>query len=163
ARVATTALMVVAAVMLLHPATRGVREDHEDIVAAKGATIDVIRDSIERHPMDYMGFGEAAELEWRHTDTEAIGFINHALRLHPTHAGLHRMAAQMLANLKHYWQSALEYSFAMSAESAPRQLLDEIVAMLPNVDDIARALPTDYYNIDVMLHSLSDLNRDDIA
>jgi len=162
-RIGMTALLVLAAVVLLLPATRSVREDHELIVADRSSTIADARASIERHPLDYMGFGEGAEMLWRAGNPEAIRFLNHALMLHPTHPGLHRMAAQMLAGAKHYRQAALEYSLAMNAELAPRRMLEDIVATLPNPDDIAAAIPTDYYSVDVMLHALSDLKRDDIA
>lgn len=162
-RIGMTALLVAAAIVLLLPGTRSVREDHELISNNPLATIADVRESVERHPVDYMAFGEGAEIAWRAGDRSAVRYLNHALLLHPTHPGLHRMAAEMLAAQKHYRQAALEYSLAMGAEDAPRRLLEEIVVALPNPDDVALAIPTDYYNVDVMLHALSDLKRDDIS
>jgi len=69
----------------------------------------------------------------------------------------------MLVGTKNYKQAAVEYSLAMEAELAPHGLLQEIVTLLPNADDAAMAIPTDYPNLDTMMHALQDLKRSDIA
>lgn len=156
------ALLGGAAVLLSH-ATRSVAEDHDAILAMNKPTMGPVLDSIERHPTDYFGFGVAADVLSRSGDTHASEFLNHALALHPTHPGLHRLAARMLVGNKRYDQAAVEYSLAMSAEAAPRELLSEIVVLLPNADYAADAIPVDYPNVDVMLHTLGELKRLDIS
>src|SRR6185369_4809898 len=81
----------------------------------------------------------------------------------PTHPGLHRFAARMLVGLKNYKQAAIEYSLALAFEPMPHQLLTEIVTLIPGPDDVTASIPLDYPNIDVMLHSLKELERLDIS
>jgi hypothetical protein len=121
-----------------------------------------VRASITRHPLDYYGFGMAADLTSHGSDTGAIAYLNHALTLHPTHPGLHRLAARMLVGLQRYPQAAVEYSLALSAEWAPRPLLEEIVTLIPDVDVIADAIPADYPSPDVIRHALAQMKRTDI-
>lgn len=153
-------LLVGAVIVLLLPATRTVREDH-DLIAEHPQSVETMKAAIERHPLDYLPFGNAATVIER---TEgAVPYLNHAMRLHPTHPGLHRLAGRMLVRIGRPDQAAVEYALAMRAEPQPRQLLAEIVHMLPNPDHAAAALPLDYPNFDGMLRSLADIKRQDIA
>jgi hypothetical protein len=162
-RIAVLAALASCVVVLLAPVTRSAREDRDAIVANRSPTLDDVRASIERHPLDYIGFGEAATVAWQAKDPMAVHYLNHALRLHPTHPGLHRLAARLLVAAKRPDQAALEYSLAMNAEASPRRLLEEILVVLPDADHAAMALPTNYSNVPVMLHSLRDIKREDVA
>lgn len=162
-RGAVIALLGIAALVLLSPLTTSVQEDHDDILAEPVPQLDDLRESIQRHPLDYFGFGLAADTLTRTGDPIAAQYLNHALALHPSHPGLHRLTARLLVGLRRYDQAALEYSNAMSAQAAPRQLLEEIVALIPNAKQAAAALPVDYPSVEIMLHSLNDMKRDDIA
>jgi len=46
---------------------------------------------LERHPLDYYLYGLAADAMIRDGDPRAIRTLNHALVLHPTQVGLHRI------------------------------------------------------------------------
>lgn len=161
-RLAIIFALLGAAVVLSLPVTRTVREDHERILAHE-TPFDEIRGSVERHPLDYIAFGEAATLAWRKNDPRSVSYLNHALVLHPTHPGLHRLAARMLVTVRRHDQAAVEYALAMRGEAAPRRMLDEVVRVMPDAERVAAAIPTDYPNIDAMLHSLADMKRDDIS
>jgi O-antigen ligase/tetratricopeptide (TPR) repeat protein len=155
--------LVAGAWLVSRPFARSLQEDHDDLLAADPPKLgDVVR-SLENHPLDYLGFGEAADLMSRDGNIHAVEYLNQALRLHPTHPGLHRLAARMLVGLKRYDQAAVEYSLAMNAEAAPSGLLTEIVTLVPNADDVAASIPVDYPFVDVMLHSLKDLKRQDVS
>ncbi|MBA3538029.1 MAG: O-antigen ligase family protein, partial [Deltaproteobacteria bacterium] len=147
--------------LLLLPQTRSVAEDHELI--SQNPTADELRESMERHPLDYLGYGQAADVASRNNGANAVQYLNHALLLHPTHPGLHRLAARMLVKARHYDQAAIEYSLAMKVEIAPRRLLEEVVKALPAADVAAAAIPTDYPRLDIMLRSLADIERQDIS
>lgn len=155
--------LIASGLVLLSPATTSVQEDHDAILAVDERDMSMVRASIERHPLDYFGFGVGADIATRNGDTHAIDYLNQALRLHPTHPGLHRLAARMLVGLKKYSQAAVEYSLTLEAEPTPRELLSEIATLIPNADDAAAGIPADYPALDVMLHSLSDLKRNDLA
>jgi O-antigen ligase len=162
-RLALISGLVLAAGLLILPVTANLQEDHDDLLAEEIPTLDDVRASIRRHPVDYYGFGEAADVASRNGDIHAVEFLNHALALHPTHPGLHRLAARMLVGLKNYKQAAIEYSLALSMEPMPHQLLTEIVTLIPSADDVTTAIPLEYPNTDVMLHSLKELDRLDIS
>ncbi len=162
-RLALIVGLAASAAVLLMPVTTGVSEDHDELLASMPATMAQIRTSIERHPLDYLGFGLGADTTSRDGDVHAVEYLNQSLALHPTHPGLHRLAARMLVGLKEYKQAAVEYSLAMDAEIAPRRLIDEVVLLLPTAEDAAAAIPTDYPNLDVMLHTLDDVKRHDIT
>ncbi|MCX5742671.1 MAG: O-antigen ligase family protein [Proteobacteria bacterium] len=146
-------------VVLLLPMTTTLREDHDDL--DETPTVERSREIIARHPLDYLAYGQAATKIAR-TDG-AVRYLNHALRLHPTYPGLHRIAARMLVSIGQPAQAAIEYGLAMNAEPYPRQLLAEILKMLPDPAHAAAAIPTDYKNFDGMMRSLRDLKRPDIA
>lgn len=162
-RAALVVALMSATWLLLQPGTRSLQEDHDALRDNADHTMADVREVIERHPLDYFGFGEAAALLSHDNDTTASQFLNHALALHPTHPQLHQLAARMLVGLHGYKQAAYEYSVAMNAELQPHQLLSEIITLLPEPVDIVASLPTDYPYADAMLHSLSDLKREDIA
>jgi O-antigen ligase len=151
------------AVALALPATRTIQEDHDALVAASDTTLDHATEVIERHPLDYLAFGEAAARMVRTGDPRAAKFLNHALRLHPTHPGLHRLAARMLIASGRRSQGAVEYGLALRGSPSPKKLIVEIVAMLPEIELAAAAIPIDAVNRGQILRSLYELKRGDIA
>jgi hypothetical protein len=89
--------------------------------------------------------------------------LNHALTLHPTHPGLHRLAAGMLIEGGRRAQAPVEYALALRGTLAPGNLVVEIVTRLPEVELAASAIPIDAINRAQILRSLDQLHRNDIA
>lgn len=156
-----------AAVVLMLPATRSIQEDHDWLTALRDrstdAALDDLRPLLERHPLDYLAFGEAAASGVRHGDPRAAKFLNHALTLHPTHPGLHRLAARMLIAGGRRSQGAVEYALALRGTLAPKPLIVEILALLPEAELAATAIPIDAINREQVMRSLLELAREDVA
>ena len=163
ARVLLVMALAGSSAVLLLPVTRSIQEDHDWLIAADDATLADMRQVMERHPLDYLSYGEAAALMLRTGDAQAAKLLNHALQLHPTHPGLHRLAARMLIAGGHRSQGAVEYALALRGTLSPKNLVAEIVALLPEVDLAAAAIPTDAANHAQILRSLNELSRNDIA
>jgi O-antigen ligase len=163
ARGAMVAALAGAAVVLALPITTSVQEDHDAITQTDDPKLGDLFTVIERHPLDYLAFGESAAVMWRNADARASKFLNQALTLHPTHPGLHRLAARMLIASGRRAQGALEYALALRGTIAPGNLVTEIVTMLPDADLAATALPVDAINRRQILRSLNEQKRDDIA
>ena len=158
--------LLAAVAILLIPATRDIKEDHDFLTTAKDrkdTTVEEVLAVIERHPLDYLAYGEAAAVMSRTADPRAARFLNHALRLHPTHPGLHRLAARMLIADGRRSQGAVEYSLALRGTLAPKAMVLEIVTLLPDVNLAASAIPIDAVNPGQILHSLDELKRNDVA
>lgn len=162
ARALLVGLLAGAALLAVSSATRDVQEDHDALLDQPHATLADVRELVARHPLDYYGFGVGADIASRDDDVRAAAWLNHALALHPTHPGLHRLAARMLVGLRLYPQAAVEYGLALDAQVAPRQLLEEIVLLIPNPTAAAAAIPTDYPNPEAIHHALVEMNRSDI-
>ncbi len=166
ARAGVVVALAAAAAVLLAPVSRSVQEDHDrPAQAAEPGPGDLaaIRDAIERHPLDYLAYGEAAAVMLRSGDPRAGKFLNHALALHPTHPGLHRLAARMLIASGRRSQAAVEYALALHGTLAPGPLVAEIVTLLPEADLAAAAIPVDAPERSPILHALSEQHRDDVA
>jgi O-antigen ligase len=163
ARGGMVAALAGAVVVLALPITTSVQEDHDAITATDDPRLDDLRAAIQRHPLDYLAYGESAAVMWRSGDARAPRFLNQALTLHPTHPGLHRLAARMLIAGGRKPQAALEYALALRGTIAPGNLVIEIVTMLRDADLAALALPVDAINRRQILRSLDQQNRDDIA
>lgn len=141
-RVAACLGVLAATVSLATPATELVREAHAELLATRPASTELGRALVHRHPHDYLAFAHLGEA---HRDRGAeLPFYNHALRLHPTHPGLHRVVARALLARGATRQAALEYAFALrhTAEVAP--LLREVVHAFSDPALAALAIPTDY-------------------
>ena len=147
---------------LATPWATSLEEDHETITDHEPG-IDDLRGIAERHPMDYVAFGQLASDTFEHQNTASIAYLNHALRLHPTHLGLHRLAARHYVDHHLYAEAAIEYGLAMSADGRPFDLITEAAKVLPNADEVADAIPANYPDVDLILNSLKELQRDDIA
>ncbi len=162
-RIVLVVVLAGAAVMLSLPTTRTLEEDHAMLVATRTPHVQDLVEVIERHPLDYFAFGQAGEELMYSSDPRAVAFLNHALTLHPSHPGLHRLTARLLVSIGRTDQAAVEYSLAMTGATRPHLLLAEIVAMLPATNDAAAAIPLDYPKPDTVLKSLAQLNRLDIS
>lgn len=163
ARGAMIAALAGAAVVLVLPITRSVQEDHDQVTGDPEPSLAELREVIERHPLDYLAYGEAAAVLMHAGDARAPRFLNHALRLHPTHPGLHQLAARMLIASGRRSQAAVEYALALHGTLAPNSLVTEIVTLLPEVDLAAAAIPVDAISRWQILRSLGQLKRDDVA
>jgi O-antigen ligase/tetratricopeptide (TPR) repeat protein len=163
ARGALVAALAGAVAVLVIPATRSIQEDHDWLTADKDPPLDRMLEVIGRHPLDYLAYGEAAAALLRTGDPRAARFLNHALQLHPTHPGLHRLAARMLIAGGRRSQGAVEYALALRGTLAPKNLIVEIVALLPETELAAQAIPIDAAAHGQVLRSLDELKRNDIA
>lgn len=152
-----------AAAVLALPITRSLLEDHDEVTATTDPSLAMLHEMIERHPLDYLPYGATAAAMLLTRDPRASKFLNHALTLHPTHPGLHKLAAQMLIADGRRSQGAVEYALALRGTLAPRNLVVEIVSTLPDVDLAAGAIPIDAINRPQILRTLDELKRDDIA
>ncbi|HEY4176127.1 MAG TPA: O-antigen ligase family protein [Kofleriaceae bacterium] len=160
-RVALVAVLAVAAILLASRRTTTIYEDHEALETGH-PTMAEITEAVRRHPLDYFAYGVAGQELVRASDLRAGEVLNHALRLHPFHPGLHRIVARLLISRGAKTQAALEYATAMNgAPTYP--LLKEILARLPAASDAALAIPLDYHDPATVLRSLNELKRDDVS
>jgi O-antigen ligase len=153
-------------VLLLTSVTTTVAEDHERLGAIESrdfaAVEEAIADAIERHPLDYYGYAVAAELAFRRNDADGVRLLNHAMRLNPSHGGLHRIAARRLRRAGHLQQAALEYSVALRYSNSPTTMLEEIAKELP-LSHAAAAIPVDLPKPEQVIAVLQAARRDDLA
>jgi O-antigen ligase len=156
--------LLLAGLVLILPMTKSVQEDR-DAARHRQPSVDEIREMIERHPLDYFGFALMANVHATEPQgsQRAISYLNHALRLHPTHPGLHRLAARTLVAARLRSQAAVEFSIALSGTPLPYKLLGEIVVQLPAAEEAALAIPVDYRRPELILRALKDHKRDDVA
>ncbi|CAN5915238.1 hypothetical protein BH11MYX3_BH11MYX3_41180 [soil metagenome] len=152
--------LLVAAIALLSNATSTVAEDHARI--DETSTLDEIRAVAQRHPFDYYVYAQAAQQLARTGDPASVSLLNHALRLHPTHPGLHRIAARLLLRSGNVAQAAIEYAEAIRVGGSPQQLVKELVTALPPAQAIA-GIPLDYPYLGQIVQLLEDLKRRDLA
>ncbi|HEY5922712.1 MAG TPA: O-antigen ligase family protein, partial [Kofleriaceae bacterium] len=159
-RGAHIAALGVAALLLLSSATMLLDEDRRAIDEHRSFA--TVRASAERHPLDYYSYAVGAELADQANDPRSIRLLNHAMVLHPTHPGLHRMAARMLYRDGFVSQATIEYAAALRYTEQPAKLIREIVAFFPR-EEAALALPVDYPDLELLVRTLIDLGRTDIA
>lgn len=134
------AALAAGAISLLTSATRTIEEDH--LLLQRHPEPVTILASIEAHPLDYLGYAELAQQKFRAGDADAVRLLNHALRLHPTHADLHWIAARLLVRAKHLSQAQAEYTMAVRYSSNPSGVIAELVKVLP-AERAAGAIPLD--------------------
>lgn len=158
-RVAHGLAVLLGAILLLGSSTRTVEEDHH-LLRAKPERA-VVLDAIAAHPLDYYGFAILAEDMLRAEDANAVRVLNHAMRLHPTHAGLHWVAARMLMRANRPSQAEAEYSTALRFSVDPRPVIRELAAVLP-VHRAATALPVDL-SLNIVLPTLGPLSAVTLA
>jgi len=163
-RIAQIAALAAAAAALLSDATTSIDEDHQALAdRTSTVTLPELAAPLERHPLDYYLYGLAADAMIRANDPRAIRTLNHALELHPTHVGLHRIAARLLYYGGHDAQAALEYAAAMRGTRAPQALLAEVLFALKDPELAARAIPDDFQQLDAIVRALTQLERTDVA
>lgn len=160
-RVGQLVMLVVGALLLLSSATTSIDDEHEAL-QERSSTFDDLRAAAERHPLDYFVYARAAEVMMRRNDPLGVRLLNHALMLHPTHPGLHRLAARLLFNTGHLQQAALEYATALRVEKSPESLLTEIVAVFPP-ELAAAAIPADDPQIDLVVATLDRLRHPEVT
>ncbi|MDQ3363879.1 MAG: O-antigen ligase family protein [Myxococcota bacterium] len=157
-RVGHLAALGLAVLALVLPITRSVNEDHVTLRAAPSRS--QILAAIERHPLDYFAYAVAAQDRLDHQDPAGVRLLNHSLVLHPTHPGLHLIAARLLL-AKHPRQAAAEYTAALRGTRDPRAIVRELVTVFPAAQ-VAQAIPVDYENVSTILKALEQLGREDV-
>lgn len=157
-RLLAIASLLGASALLLTRCTTTIQEDH---IAIRSATRPQIHASLERHPLDYYGYARLAETMLRANEPDAVIMLNHALRLHPTHGGLHRVAGRLLLRTNRTEQAASQFTTALRYSPDPKPVLLEMFHSLSN-ETSASAIPIDL-EIDKTVRVLQDLERLDIA
>jgi tetratricopeptide (TPR) repeat protein len=143
-RAAAAAAVALGAVTLLGDCTRRISEDHRLLAATRPPSVEAARPVLERHPHDYLAYAHAGDALLRARDPQAMSWLNHALRLHPTHPGTHRAAARLLLARGSLRQAALEYATAMRSAMIVTPLVQEVVRVFPDPELAATAIPADY-------------------
>ncbi len=146
------------AVLLLTPATQPLDEAHETLTGSPSRA--QITAAIEQHPLDYVAFAALAEQLGKAGERDAVSVLNHALRLHPTHPGLHWIAARLLVR-QHPAQAESEYLMAVRYSKNAQPVIAELVAQLP-AKRAAQALPTEL-PLGPTVASLRELGHLDVA
>lgn len=159
-RIALLGGLALSIAALLSSATTSVDEDHATLREQPSSA--ALAAALERHPLDYYGYALAAETMVRRGDPRAVQVLNHALQLHPTHPGLHRLAGRLLHRTGHIEQATSEYAAALRGTANPRRLLAEIIALFP-VEQAASTIPFDLATSDPVLRFLAEEHRADIA
>lgn len=148
--------------LLCSDSTTSLDEDHIALSDQRNLTLDRLRKPAERHPLDYFNYAIAAQLMIRERDPLAISMLNHAMTLHPSHAGLHLIAAHLLYDTHHAEQATVEYEIALPPSKNHRKLIEEIAQKFP-ASQAALALPTTATLLDEIARELADMKREDIA
>jgi O-antigen ligase len=161
--VAIAGLLGLAALVAL-PVGRTLRDDHVALRTLTLPSLPLAQRQMRRHPMDYVGYAEAARVHLRAgKPSEGTRLLNHALRLHPTHPDLHMWAAQALVLGGKPLQARLEYMRAIRGRRNPTALVKEVAAVYKSAEDAASALPTNDENGLRIAQVLIDLDRRDVA
>ena len=162
-RIGLIVVLCTAAATLFTSATTSLDEDREALSAHRATlTLADVEPALTRHPLDYYGYALAADAMVRTGDNRAIKLLNHAMRLHPTHPGLHRVAARVLQRTGHKEQATIEYSAALRYTSDPTKLLQEIALAFPR-EQAVEAIPTDMPDLYVVVRALRDLKQQQLA
>lgn len=143
-RVLALTVVIAASALLLTDYTRRIGDDHRTLMEVQPPSFAAALPVIARHPHDYLAFAYAGDQLTRTRDPRAMAFLNHALRLHPSHSGLHRAAARILLKRGLLTQSALEYASAIHAAAVVSPLIKEVVKVFSDPDLAAAAIPTDH-------------------
>ena len=161
-RLALVGALLIGALLLTTSATNSVADDHAALRDKKVLTLDDLRPMIARHPLDYYGYALAAQVSARDGISGSVRMLNHALILHPTHPGLHVMAAHLLYTTGRIDQSAIEFASALRYTVDPAPLVAEIVALFP-AELAAAAIPTDSHSPDEIVRTIEALSRPEVA
>ena len=139
-------VLAVAASPLGRRAQAEVDDLDDDLEVSKGLVphelVERAEDITERHPADYIAFGQAARVLVAKGDRRAVDVVNRSLDLNPQHPGLHWLAAQMLASTTQgHEQALIEYGLALGNTEAPRAILADMLVRFTDVGKAAQALP----------------------
>lgn len=151
------AAVVFAGILAAAPFSRTLSQDH----ATPRTTVQAAREALARHPVDYLSAMNVASVT--RDPAERISLINHALQLHPTHSGLHRVVGAWLASTGRTNQAALEFRLALEGSADPQVLIPEVVAKLPKASDAAAAMPLSIDRWSRIAKALVDAKREDVA
>lgn len=158
-RSAHVVAVLIGSILLWTSWTRVVDEDHASL--QEDSSPSEILAAIEAHPLDYFGFAILARQRLRTSDADATRTLNHALRLHPTHSGLHWMAARLLTRAKLPVQARSEYATALRYSSEPRRVLSEIARTL-GAEAAADAIPIEL-RVEATVRTLVELDQTKLA
>jgi predicted Zn-dependent protease len=117
---------------------------------------------MDRHPVDYYAAGHTAAALFAARDPDAMRFLNRALTLHPTHSGLHLLAARMLFAGDRAGQAQIEYSLAVRYEPHPAPIVAEVLARYRDAGQAAGALPVDHPRFRMVVELVA-AERPDVA
>lgn len=159
-RAGVVAAVVAAGVLALLPGSRTLGEDHEEL-DDDDVTLADAQAILDRHPLDYLAAAYVAR-ESKDATTQ-LAFLNFALRLHPTHPGLHRTIARWLAQSHKIAQATLEYRIAITGTNDPTQLVGEVLELFPATNDAIAALPADEVHWAGIVNVLVGAKRNDVA
>lgn len=153
-RTAVALLPLAAAGLLLLPWTKSLAEERDGL---RGADVAAIQAATHRHPLDYFTYALLAQRLLAEDSPQAVAVLNHALRLHPTHPGLHRMAARLLVRAGRPRQAAIEYAAALRGSRDRHPVLAELVRELDE-DTAVAAMPASL-DLDETVQYLVELDR----
>jgi len=162
-RASGAALLVAVAVVMVTPIGRTLHEDHDLLRDTRPRVAEVGREVMRRHPVDYLAAAYVAAALYDAGDARAMDLLNQALRLHPTHPELHRLAARILLRNGRRGQALIEYQLAISADANPVALLRELVLRFPRPEDAVKALSVSHVHPRRIARILVDERRADVA
>ena len=143
-RAGSLAIGALVCVLAATPLGRSARATAATITGDAAAQLATARTAVERHPADYLLMGRAAQALMTLGDPRAVAVITRALQLNPKHAGLHRLAASMLARSQRPAQAQAEFALALQFAPGPlTPILTEVLATFPAPTEAAKALPLD--------------------
>jgi tetratricopeptide (TPR) repeat protein len=162
--VATGATLVVIAAL---PAARTLSEDRKQLAALASAPAAERRAAaaaaLRSHPADYFAAAQLAQAALEGGLPNAPAYLNRALLLHPTHTGLHHLAARLMFGKGYRRQALVEYATAIRYSLDPRPLLAEMLSRYPRTEDAVRGLPDDANEPLVVARHTVKLGRPDVA
>jgi len=168
-QLAALALAVGAIALAASPFARTVREDRARLSAIASseprdseAAIAAARDSVRRHPADYYAPAIIARLLFDARDRTAVQYANHALTLHPSHAGVHHLAARMLYSAGQRDQALIEYALAVYYTIDPTDTVRELLKRYPAPDQAVLGLPSNSVRAELLLQMLRRAGRHDV-
>jgi O-antigen ligase len=160
-RLAHIVVLSLCVALLMSARTTSVEEDDRELSDGRPSMTEIAA-VVARHPLDYYAYRVAADRMIATGDPNAVRVLNHALRLHPTEAGLHLSAARLLYDTGHLDQSASEYGFAMSATADRSKLIAEVVKRFPP-ETAASTLSVDDGQLDETVATLMKLRHVEVA
>ena len=161
-RAGLVAGLVGLSILVSVPGGRTVHDDHLLLTAQLRPTLEPALDAMSRHPLDYLAPAYAAQASAADPG-KAIGYLNNALTLHPTHPDLHRIVARLLVHAGRPIQARLEYRLAFRGVDRPERLLEEIVRVFPDAETASQAIPPDHRNIERLVRALTKADHTDVA